>query len=82
MLKELSNLLAESQEQGVPEHLIDEARYNYDLIVKDGSLGVHNIKYIKDLIAHSVQQLQLVPTLERGNEISSSLGTRLIRLTN
>jgi hypothetical protein len=63
MLKELSSLLAESQEQGIPEHLIDEARYNYDLIVKDGSLGVHNIKYIKDLIAHSVQQLQLVPTL-------------------
>ena len=70
MLKELSSLLAESQEQGVPEHLIDKARYNYDLIVKDGSLGVHNIKYIKDLIAHSIQQLQLVPKLQPGNEVN------------
>ena len=58
MLGSLSDLLIESQKQGVPEALIDGSRYNYDLIVKDGSFGVHNIKYIKDLINHSIQRLE------------------------
>lgn len=57
MLKELSVLLTESQKQGVPKYLIDEARYNYDMIVRDGSSGVHNIKYVKDLITHSIDSL-------------------------
>ncbi len=48
----------ESQKQGVPEALIDGSRYNYNLIVKDGSYGVHNIKYVKDLINHSIQRLE------------------------
>ena len=58
MLNSLSDLLTESQKQGVPESLIDGSRYNYDLIVKDGSYGVHNIKYVKDLINHSIQRLE------------------------
>ncbi|MFQ5714101.1 MAG: hypothetical protein ACE5GU_08725 [Candidatus Scalinduaceae bacterium] len=70
MLNVLSGLLSESQKQGVPKYLIDEARYNYDLIVSDGSLGVHNIKYVKDLITHSIQQLQLVPKLQLENEVN------------
>jgi hypothetical protein len=70
MLSSLLNLLAESQKQGVSNALIDEARYNYDLITSDGSLGVHNIKYVKDLINHSVQQLQLVPKLQPGGELN------------
>lgn len=57
-LNSLSDLLTESQKQGVPESLINDARYNYDLIVKDGSYGVHNIKYIKDLINYSMQRLE------------------------
>ena len=58
VLDSLSDLLTESQKQGVPESLIDGSRYNYDLIVKDGSYGVHNIKYVKDLISHSIQRLE------------------------
>lgn len=58
MLDSLSDLLIESQKQGVPESLIDGSRYNYDLIVRDGSFGVHNIKYVKDLINHSIQRLE------------------------
>ncbi len=58
MLDSLSEVLIESKSQGVPESLIDVARYNYDLIVKDGSFGVHNIKYVKDLINYSIQRLE------------------------
>lgn len=58
MLSSLSKLLIESQESGVSKSLIEEAMYNYDLIVKDGSFGVHNIKYVKDLIGHSIQSLK------------------------
>jgi hypothetical protein len=58
MLKELSDKLTESQKQEIPKYLIDEARHNYDMIVNDGSYGVHNIKYVKDLIAHSIDILE------------------------
>jgi nitrate/TMAO reductase-like tetraheme cytochrome c subunit len=58
MLNSLSDLLIESQKHGVPEALIDGSRYNYDLIVRDGSFGVHNIKYVKDLINYSIQRLE------------------------
>jgi hypothetical protein len=58
MLSSLSKLLIESQESGVSKSLIEEAMYNYDLIVKDGSFGVHNIKYVKDLINYSMQSLE------------------------
>jgi hypothetical protein len=58
LLASLSELLIESRGQGIPKSRIDKARYNYDLIVKDGSLGVHNIKYAKDLINYSMQSLK------------------------
>jgi hypothetical protein len=58
LLASLSELLVESQKRGVSKSLIDEARYNYDLITSDGSFGVHNIKYVKDLLGHSIQSLQ------------------------
>ena len=58
MLSSLAKLLIESQESGVSKSLIEEAMYNYDLIVKDGSFGVHNIKYVKDLINYSIQNLK------------------------
>ena len=67
MLNSLSKLLKESEERGVSESLIEEARYNYELITDDRSFGVHNIKYIKDLINHSMQQLKLVPKLQLVN---------------
>ncbi len=70
MLGSLSKLLKESQERGILESLIEEARYNYELIEDDRSFGLHNIKYIKDLINHSMEQLQVVPKLELGNEIN------------
>ncbi|GAF84669.1 unnamed protein product [marine sediment metagenome] len=60
MLSSLAKLLIESQESGVSKSLIEEAMYNYDLIVKDGSFGVHNIKYVKDLIDHSMQSLKKI----------------------
>ena len=60
MLSSLSKLFIESQESGVSKSLIEEAMYNYDLIVKDGSFGVHNIKYVKDLIDHSMQSLKKI----------------------
>ncbi|MHC4322240.1 MAG: hypothetical protein ACYST3_08195, partial [Planctomycetota bacterium] len=58
ILKTLSELLKESQRHGVPKSIINEARYNYDLVENDGSLGVHNIKYTKDLINHSIQHMK------------------------
>ncbi len=58
LLTSLSELLVESQKREVSKSLIDEARYNYDLITSDGSFGVHNIKYVKDLLGHSIQSLQ------------------------
>ena len=57
MLKILSGLLIESQRKGTPENIITEVRYNYNLIVSDGSYGVHNIKYVKDLIAYCITRL-------------------------
>ncbi|MDR4506295.1 MAG: NapC/NirT family cytochrome c [Candidatus Scalindua sp.] len=58
MVKTLSELIKESRKQGVPNELTDTAAYNYELIMKDGSYGVHNIKYIKDLIAFSINCLK------------------------
>ncbi|KHE94070.1 MAG: NapC/NirT family cytochrome c [Candidatus Scalindua rubra] len=58
LLSSLSELLVESQKRGVSRSLIDEAQYNYDLVTSDGSFGVHNIKYVKDLINYSIQNLE------------------------
>ncbi len=57
-LSSLSELLQKPQKKGVSRTLINESRYNYDLITNDGSFGVHNIKYVKDLINHSIQSLE------------------------
>mgnify|MGYP003455103023 FL=1 len=53
----LSELIKNSSKNGLSETLIDEVRYNYTLIVNDGSFGVHNIKYVKDLINYSTDRL-------------------------
>ncbi len=58
LLNLLSELLKKPPKKGVSKTLIDEARYNYDLIKNDGSFGVHNIKYVKDLINYSIQRLK------------------------
>ncbi len=70
MLSSLADILIESQERGVSKSLIEEASYNYDLITNDRSFGVHNIKYIKNLINYSIQQLQLAPKLQLENELN------------
>ena len=58
LLSLLSELLENPPKKGVPGALIDEARYNYNLVTDDGSFGVHNIKYVKDLINYSIQSLK------------------------
>ena len=70
LLNSLSKLLKESQARGISESLIEEACYNYELIADDRSFGVHNIKYIKDLINYSIQQLQLVTKPQLENELN------------
>ncbi len=44
--------------QGAGNKLLENARHNYRLIAADGSLGVHNIKYIKDLLESSISGLK------------------------
>ncbi len=68
MLKSLSGLIKESQECGVSKALIQEASYNYKLIDNDRSFGVHNIKYIKDLIDYSMRELRLATNHQLGSE--------------
>ena len=41
-------------------YLIQEAERNYNLIKEDGSLGVHNIKYVKDLLDYSIVNLKQI----------------------
>ncbi len=59
MLKVLSDKIVEAKSLGSPGYLIDEVERNYDLITKDGSFGVHNIKYVKDLIAYCLARLNV-----------------------
>ena len=40
--------------------VINEAQTNFNLIKKDGSFGVHNIKYVKDLLGYSITNLKQV----------------------
>jgi len=40
---------------------VKEAETNYHLIKEDGSLGVHNIKYTKDLLEYSISNLKQLP---------------------
>ena len=58
LLSILSELLKKPPKKGLSKTLIDEAHYNYNLVVNDGSFGVHNIKYVKDLINYSIQSLK------------------------
>ncbi len=58
LLGSLAELLVKSQERRISGPLIDEARHNYELVKSDGSFGVHNIKYVKDLINYSIQSLE------------------------
>ena len=58
LLHSLSGLLENPPEKDVSSALIDEARHNYNLVVNDGSFGVHNIKYVKDLMNYSIQNLE------------------------
>ena len=58
LLTSLAELLEKNPKKGVSKTLINEARYNYNLIKNDGSFGVHNIKYAKDLINYSMQSLE------------------------
>src|SRR3972149_5628343 len=37
--------------------IVHEAEVNYNLIKDDGSFGVHNIKYVKDLLDYSIAKL-------------------------
>ena len=60
MLNVLSVLIKDSQTQGIPKGLIKEAKRNYKLVVDDGSYGVHNIKYVKDLIDYSMARLNSI----------------------
>lgn len=41
-------------------HFIHDAERNYNLIKEDGSLGVHNIKYVKDLLDYSTVNLRQI----------------------
>lgn len=58
----LRNLLIKSRKHRTIDtnHLIQEAARNYHLIREDGSLGVHNIKYIKDILDHSIANLKRI----------------------
>ncbi len=50
--------------------IVREAEVNYNLIKEDGSSGVHNIKYVKDLLGHSIGQLQRI-TRQQNSDIYS-----------
>lgn len=51
----------QSSQQGETSEVLETARHNYDLIASDGSLGVHNIKYVKDLLEFSISSLESIP---------------------
>lgn len=54
-------LIKAKRHQGMDtDRIVREAKVNYDLIREDGSFGVHNIKYVKDLLGHSIGQLQRI----------------------
>ncbi|MCF6154258.1 MAG: hypothetical protein E3K36_03180 [Candidatus Brocadia sp.] len=42
------------------DRIIQEAEANYTLIKKDGSLGAHNIKYVKNLLGYCIGQLKQI----------------------
>jgi hypothetical protein len=56
----LKNLLTKAKRnRNINENpLIQEAERNYHLIKEDGSLGVHNIAYVKDILDYSIVNLK------------------------
>lgn len=62
MMKRLKSLIKTAENQQTPEALpiIREAAVNYEFIRKDGSYGSHNIKYTKDLLGYSIEQLRRI----------------------
>ncbi len=49
--------------------VIQEAEVNYKLIKEDGSFGAHNIKYVKDLLNYSIENVKQVS--KKGRNASS-----------
>ncbi len=58
LLSTLSDLFEKPPMKDASKALIAEAHYNYNLVLNDGSFGVHNIKYVKDLLSHSIQSFR------------------------
>lgn len=57
----LKTLLTKAKRQHkVTDPVIQEAEVNYHLIRRDGSLGAHNIKYMKDLLTYSIENVKQV----------------------
>lgn len=52
------------------DRIVREAGVNYNLIKEDGSFGVHNIKYVKDILGYSIGQLQRI-TRQQNSDIYS-----------
>ncbi|MCF6158291.1 MAG: hypothetical protein E3K32_06920 [wastewater metagenome] len=64
MLKTL--LIKEKRQNSAGNSILWEAEANYNLIREDGSLGAHNIKYIKDLLHYSIKNVKHI-SKERQN---------------
>ncbi len=62
MMKLLKSLIkaAENQQTHDTLPIIRDAAFNYEFVTKDGSSGSHNIKYVKDLLGHSIEQLRQI----------------------
>lgn len=62
MMKLLSSLVKTAANHQTPDTLpiIREAEFNYEFVAKDGSYGSHNIKYVKDLLGYSIEQLRQI----------------------
>ncbi|HHT9136376.1 MAG TPA: hypothetical protein ACFYEK_03935 [Candidatus Wunengus sp. YC60] len=58
----LKNLLTKAKGHHIinTNRVINEAQTNFNLIKEDGSLGVHNIKYVKALLYYSITNLRQI----------------------
>ncbi|MDR4507862.1 MAG: hypothetical protein MRJ65_06440 [Candidatus Brocadiaceae bacterium] len=61
-MRALSSLLKQAKKHsyGNTNAIINEAETNYRIIKEDGSFGAHNIKYVKDLLSYSREQLEKI----------------------
>lgn len=58
-MRTLQSLLAKAKRSvNANADVISRAEANYNLIKKDGSRGVHNIKYVKELLEYSISSLE------------------------